>query len=63
MVKLNDIIYKGFIGGGGGGIKFILVVCLYLMWRGIMFFVMLRINIFWGLFLVSLLIDVLLKDI
>lgn len=62
MVKLNDIIYKGF-RGGGGGIKFILVVCLYLMWRGIMFFVMLRINIFWGLFLVSLLIDVLLKDI
>lgn len=61
MVKLNDIIYKGFMGGGG--IKFILVVCLYLMWRGIMFFVMLRINIFWGLFLVSLLIDVLLKDI
>lgn len=47
----------------GWGIKFILVVCLYLMWRGIMFFVMLRINIFWGLFLVSLLIDVLLKDI
>lgn len=57
------ILFIKVLLGGGGGIKFILVVCLYLMWRGIMFFVMLRINIFWGLFLVSLLIDVLLKDI